>query len=153
MMYTEYLTKTTQSFNSIVCLGLDPVLEKIPNKEDTIRKTIVTFFSSILDEIIKQKTYPGAVKPNYAFYAQYGFEGLYALKEVIDLFKAESIPVILDSKRGDIGTTSAAYAKETFDFFNADAVTLAPYMGFDSIDPFVTNYSDKGYYILCRTSN
>ena len=151
--YKEYLSSSSAKYSSIVCLGLDPVLERIPVNEKTVEKKIVVFFSSMLDEIIKRNIYPSAVKPNYAFYAQYGFEGLAALKQVIDIFKSASIPVILDSKRGDIGTTSAAYAKETFDFFQADAVTLAPYMGYDSIEPFVTAYPDKGYYILCRTSN
>ena len=151
--YRSYLESSAKKYSSIVCLGLDPVLERIPVEESSIEKKIVIFFSSMLDEIVKQKVYPSAVTPNYAFYAQYGFEGLSALKKVIDMFKSESIPVILDSKRGDIGTTSAAYAKETFDFFQADAVTLAPYMGYDSIEPFVTAYPDKGYYILCRTSN
>lgn len=153
MKYTEYLTTSADKFNSIVCLGLDPVLDKIPIEEKDVHKKILIFFTALLNEMIKTKTFPGAVKPNYAFYAQYGFEGLHALKEIIDLFKKESIPVILDSKRGDIGTTSEAYAKETFDFFNADAVTLSPYMGFNTVEPFITHYPGKGYYILCRTSN
>jgi len=153
MTYTDLLSTSSDRFDSIVCLGLDPVLDKIPLSETDVRVKITRFFKEILSEIKNQNIYPSAVKPNYAFYAQYGFDGLYALKDVIDMYKAESIPVILDSKRGDIGTTSAAYAKESFEFFGADAVTLAPYMGYDSISPFIDKYPDKGYYILCRTSN
>ena len=153
MKYNEYLVSAADKFNSIVCLGLDPVIDKIPINDKDNYKKILNFFTTILNEMIKTNTFPAAVKPNYAFYAQYGFEGLHALKEIIDLFKKESIPVILDSKRGDIGNTSEAYAKETFDFFCADAVTLSPYMGFDTLAPFITLYPNKGYYILCRTSN
>jgi orotidine-5'-phosphate decarboxylase len=153
MNYRELLSHMTQKTGSIVCLGLDPDIDKIPVKDSDIRNKIYIFFESILNEIIKRNIFPATVKPNYAFYAQYGFDGLHALKDTIALFKKNGIPVILDAKRGDIGTTSLAYAREAFDFFDADAVTLSPYMGLDSISPFGEKYPEKGYYVLCRTSN
>jgi len=153
MNYSDLLVSTAKKWKSIVCLGLDPVLEKIPINETNLRKKIFIFFESILNEIVRQNIYPSAVKPNYAFYAQYGFDGLHALKDVISLYQHAGLPVILDAKRGDIGSTSQAYARECFEFFNADAVTLSPYMGYDSIHPFLTFNPDKGIYVLCRTSN
>ena len=96
---------------------------------------------------------PGAVKPNYAFYAQYGLEGIATLEKLIKIYKSAGIPVILDYKRGDIGKTAAAYSREAFDFFDADAVTLSPYLGYDSIEPYIKGFPEKGYYILTKTSN
>ncbi len=152
MNYIEQLKFSYQKFSSLICLGLDPILEDIPEQGDCGKK-IYTFYYNILNKIIQKKVYPSAVKPNYAFYAQYGFDGLHALIRVIELFKAEGFPVILDVKRGDIGKTAQAYAKEAFDFFKADAVTISPYLGFDSISPFVEDFPDKGCYILTKTSN
>lgn len=152
MDYLQLLKETANHHKSIVCLGMDPLLDKIPIK-GSIYKRIVSFYEGILEGMRKLKTYPGAVKPNYAFYAQYGLPGIKALHKVITIYKSEGFPVILDVKRGDIGTTAEAYAKEAFDFFSADAVTLSPYMGYDSIRPFIDNYPDKGYYILTKTSN
>ncbi len=153
MNFVEKLKTSAKNFNSILCMGLDPVIEKIPIKNEKIYDKIVIFYTEILNQILKKKIYPASVKPNYAFYAQYGFDGIKALKTIIQIYKAEGFDIILDVKRGDIGTTAAAYAKEAFEFFTADAVTLAPYMGYDSIKPFVDNYPEKGYYVLCKTSN
>jgi len=153
MNYLNLLNASAERFNSIISLGLDPMLGEIPVKLGTIKETIISFFESILNEIIHKGIYPAAIKPNYAFYAQYGIEGIEALISIIELFKHEGFPVILDAKRGDIGKTSEAYSKEAFDFFKADALTLSPYMGFDSINPFIKNNPDKGYYILNKTSN
>ena len=148
MDYCSYLEQTYLKYNNIVCLGLDPVIDRIPIKETNIQKKIFTFFESLSNQIVKRNVYPSAVKPNYAFFAQYGFDGLHALKDTIDLYKSIGIPVILDAKRGDIGSTSTAYANEAFNFFNADAVTLSPYMGLDSVQPFIKAYPEKGLYIL-----
>jgi orotidine-5'-phosphate decarboxylase len=153
MNYLEKLKTSAKKFNSIVSMGLDPVIEDIPVSTGSIKEKIICFYEEILNRIIQANEYPGAVKPNYAFYAQYGMDGIEALVYLIKLYKSNEIPVILDSKRGDIAKTAHAYAKETFDFFNADAVTLAPYMGYDSISPFTDNYPEKGFYILNKTSN
>lgn len=152
MNYLELLKHSATRFNSIVCLGLDPVIEDIPLSGKPA-EVIISFYEKILNRMVQTKTYPGAVKPNYAFYAQYGFEGIEALHKIIQIYSKEGFPVILDVKRGDIGKTAQAYAKESFDFFRADAVTLSPLLGYDSISPFIKGYPDKGYYVLTRTSN
>lgn len=153
MNYIELLKTTADKYASIVCLGLDPVLEDIPLEKGTPGGRIYTFYEGILNAIVKEKVYPASVKPNYAFYAQYGFDGLEALHKIIKLYRGAGFPVILDVKRGDIGKTADAYSREAFEFFEADAVTLSPYMGYDSISPFMKNYPDRGYYILNKTSN
>ncbi len=153
MSYTDFLKQSAKRFGSIVCLGLDPVVESIPIENEAAGKKIVIFYERILEAIQRNKVYCSAVKPNYAFYAQYGIEGIQALVRVISLYKEQGFPIILDVKRGDIGTTAEAYAREAFSFFNADAVTLSPYLGYDSIAPFVKAYPGKGIYVLNKTSN
>lgn len=153
MNYINLLKESAEKYSSIVCLGLDPVIEDIPEKDGTPGERIYKFYENILNILVKKNIYPGAVKPNYAFYAQYGIDGIIFLEKVITIYKKAGIPVILDYKRGDIGKTAAAYAKEAFDFFKSDAVTLSPYLGYDSIEPYIKNYPDKGYYILTKTSN
>ena len=153
MNYIDLMKDSAKKYSSIVCLGLDPVIEDIPEKDGTPGERIFRFYENILNVIVKKNIYPGAVKPNYAFYAQYGIDGIISLEKIISIYKKAGIPVILDYKRGDIGKTAAAYAKEAFDFFKADAVTLSPLLGYDSISPFIKAYPDRGYYILTRTSN
>jgi len=123
------------------------VLEKIPLKEGNTEARIIHFYSSILDASPKVS----ALKPNYAFFAQYGFEGLRALRELIAKYKGK-YPIILDAKRGDISTSAGAYAREIFEFYGADATTVSPYTGSDSIKPFM-QFPDCFSYVLCRTSN
>jgi len=152
MDFTERLRQAAEKNKSIVCMGLDPVLEKIPVKGDTEQR-ITKFYLDILNAVNSSDAKPGIVKPNYAFYAQYGFEGLRALKKIIEEYKKHFL-VILDCKRADIGNTSAAYAKEVFDFWGADAITVQPYLGYDSIKPFIDYCKKgKGVYLLVRTSN
>src|SRR3972149_4337849 len=92
-----------------------------------------------------------AYKPNIAFYEALGREGWDALKRTREYIPAD-IPVIVDAKRGDIGNTAKAYARGLFDYFKFDAATASPYLGFDSLEPFI-GYRDRGVFILCRTSN
>jgi len=92
-----------------------------------------------------------AYKPNIAFYEAMGSEGVEALKRTRD-YIPEGIPAIVDAKRGDIGNTARAYARSLFDHFNFDATTASPYLGYDSLEPFI-EYRDRGVFILCRTSN
>jgi orotidine-5'-phosphate decarboxylase len=155
MNYLEMLKQSAEEHKSLVCLGMDPVLEKIPIQNKPIEETIVEFYQNILNACESTNSLPAVCKPNYAFYGQYGFDGLRALKKVIDLVKAKNIPVILDAKRGDIGKTSAAYAKEVYGFWGADCVTVAPYMGWDTVKPFIewSVEKGKGMYVLARTSN
>ena len=94
----------------------------------------------------------GVVKPQAAFYERYGAAGFAALEEVIAAARAAGLIVIADAKRGDIGSTAEQYAKEAFERYGADAVTLSPFMGFDSVQPYL-KYEGKGAFLLCRTSN
>ena len=152
--YLELLAESAREHKSIACFGLDPDISQMPSSLMQPREEkIVYFFSQIIDAALAQSPSIGAIKPNYAYFAQYGFDGLRAMKAIIDKYKGK-LPIILDAKRGDIGKSSEAYAKEAFDFWNADAVTVSPYMGYDSVSPFLERCkSGKGAYILCRTSN
>jgi orotidine-5'-phosphate decarboxylase len=153
MNYVEQLKLRSYDVGHIFCLGIDPVLERIPLQGET-EDIIVRFYSSIVDGCYNEGLVPALVKPNIAFFEQYGFPGLRALKKLIAFLKAKNIPIVLDAKRGDIGRTSAAYARAVFDFWQADAVTVAPYIGYDSVVPFAEWCSrGKGVYILNRTSN
>ncbi len=155
MNYSELLLNSAEKFSSIVCMGADPVIERIPIKEKDVEKKIAKFYSEIIDAAVAENAVPGTVKPNYAFYAQYGFPGLRALKTVCGLAREKGIPLVLDAKRGDIGKTNAAYAREAFEFWQADCVTLSPFLGSDSVEPFVQQCEQKGkgVYLLNRTSN
>ncbi|MFH1240009.1 MAG: orotidine-5'-phosphate decarboxylase [Candidatus Diapherotrites archaeon] len=155
MDYVDLLRDIAERNESIVCVGLDPIIERIPHEHHDIKEMISDFYIEMLDEFVREGSLPGAVKPNYAFYAQYGFDGLKALEKIIKKSRKLSIPVIFDGKRGDIGKTSSAYAKEAFDFWEADSLTVAPYMGADSVGPFIKECETrgKGIYILNRTSN
>ena len=151
MKYEEKLIAASGKSGSILCLGIDPVIEEIPLKEQSPEKKIIKFYSDIIDATEKSV---GAAKLNYAFFAQYGFAGLRALKKMLHHCKNKKIITVLDAKRGDIGKSSEAYAKEAFEFWKADAVTVSPYMGTDSVQPFL-NYGEKGKgtYVLVKTSN
>jgi orotidine-5'-phosphate decarboxylase len=147
--FIENCRERFEKVNSVLCLGLDPVIEKFPIKNDGIEKTIVGYFTELISNFHGKIL---AVKPNMAFYEQYGIEGYSALKKVVELAANYGLPVILDAKRGDIGNTSLAYARACFDELKADAVTLSPYLGEDSLSPFF-GYKDKGFFVLDRTSN
>ena len=124
-------------------MGLDTSPELIPSG-----MTVFEFNKAIIDATSDLVC---AYKPNLAFYEVQGEKGLETLHNTIK-YIPKDIPVIGDAKRGDIGNTSAAYAKALFDDFDFDAVTVSPYLGFDSIEPFL-KYKEKGVIILCRTSN
>jgi orotidine-5'-phosphate decarboxylase len=153
MNYIELLKQATERTGSIVSVGLDPVYGKIPLGEN-VEESIVKFFKDQIEAFVTEDCLPGAFKPQSADYEQYGIEGLKALKRVVEIAKKTGIPVILDAKRGDIGRTSEAYARAIYETWGFDCTTIAPYMGSDSVGPFI-EYSEKGkgVYILCRTSN
>lgn len=144
----QKLIELIKDKKTLLCVGLDTDLDKIPEVFPKNSSGIIEFNKEII-EATKDLTI--AYKINFAFYEQYGVAGYKAL---YDTFKA--IPpshfVIADAKRGDIGNTSMAYAKSIFDYFNADAITVNPYMGYDSLSPFF-NYKDKIIFILALTSN
>ncbi|MFA6489945.1 MAG: orotidine-5'-phosphate decarboxylase [Candidatus Micrarchaeia archaeon] len=152
--YLELLESSARERQSIACFGLDPVLELMPESLMQPREEkIVYFYTQIIDAALAEKQSISALKPNYAFFAQYGFDGLRALKTIIERYSGK-LPIILDAKRGDIGKSSAAYANEVFNFWGADATTVSPYMGYDSVSPFIERCkTGRGVYVLCRTSN
>ncbi len=149
MTFMEKLAGAMQKNNSLVCVGLDPAIGKLPECIRNRPDAIYEFNCRIVDQT---KDLVCAYKPQAAYYA--GQDCDEALKESILYIKkvAPDVPVILDVKRGDIGSTAEYYAKEAFERYQADAVTVNPYMGFDAVKPFL-DYEDKGVIILCRTSN
>jgi orotidine-5'-phosphate decarboxylase len=149
MNFHDKIHKICEKNNSLLCVGLDIDLEKIPNyllKNSS--SPLIDFNHKIIDETTDLVC---AYKLNMAFYEQFGIEGIQLLTDTIDYIPKEVV-IILDGKRNDIGNTAARYAKSLFNKFKADAVTLSPYLGIDSIQPFL-EYTDHLSFILCRTSN
>lgn len=111
------------------------------------------FYLDLLAECLRRNVLPAAVKPNIAFYEAHGLDALAALAEIIREWRKAGVLVVLDAKRGDIGKTSAAYARMAFEVYGVDAITVAPYMGLDSVQPFQQASHGQGVYLLVRTSN
>jgi len=142
MSFIAKLLNISRKNKSLLCIGLDPNPESMPEVD------ILEFNKAIIDATCDLVcTY----KPNLAFYEALGIEGLTILQRTMEYIPSD-IPVIGDAKRGDIGNTAKAYAKALFSTFGFDAATVNPYLGFDSVEPFI-EYQDKGVFILCRTSN
>jgi len=148
MNFIEKYLKAAQKNNSLLCIGLDSDLNKIPKFLAKSRDALFEFNKKIIDATSDLVC---AYKPNMAFYEVQGSSGLDSLKKTIRQIP-KNIPVILDAKRGDIGNTNKMYAKEIFEYFEADATTLSPYLGEDSISSFA-EYKDKFSFVLCLTSN
>ncbi|HEX77077.1 MAG TPA: orotidine-5'-phosphate decarboxylase [Dehalococcoidia bacterium] len=142
MSFIEKLLDAARRNRSWLCVGLDPDPALMPKVD------LLQFNKAIIDATADLVC---AYKPNLAFYEALGVEGLLALKQTAD-YAPEGIPVIGDAKRGDVGHTARAYARALFEAFGFDAVTVNPYLGQDSVEPFL-EYSDRGVFILCRTSN
>jgi len=159
MLYTgnmetffTFLERRVDDCASLLCIGLDPHVSDIPfPTADAARDFCLRLVKATAP-------YAAAFKPNAAFFEVFGAEGWDALKQVIEAVAEESarlgstIPVILDAKRGDIASTAEAYAKSAFENLGVHAITLSPYLGKDSIDPFLA-YKEKGVFLLCKTSN
>ncbi len=150
MNYLEQLKKRAEGCGNILCMGIDPEIEKIPLKAGT-EEAIIKFYLDIFDAIESEGIKFPAIKPNIAFFEQYGFDGLRALKSIIERAKKMDFQIILDAKRGDIGKTAKAYADSAFRFWGADAITIHPYLGSDSIFPFLEE--EHGAYVQVRNSN
>ena len=149
MKFIDIIEASWEKNNSLLCVGLDTNLEKIPSvllKQD---KPLFEFNKNIVDATADLVC---AYKPQIAFYAASGSED--ELEMTIEYIhdRYPEIPVILDAKRGDIGSTAELYAKEVFDRYKADAVTVNPYLGSDTLTPFLER-EEKGVIVLCRTSN
>lgn len=151
MTFLQKLDKIIKKNNSLLSIGLDPDLDKIPKNFLKLDDPLFAFNKNVIDSTYELVC---AYKPQIAHYAACGITGINSLLKTINyvLQKYPTIPIILDAKRADIGSTSQLYAKEAFDVFKADAVTVNPYFGLDSLQPFLER-KDKGIIILCRTSN
>ena len=147
--FIEKLERAWDVNGSLVCVGLDPEIERFPPQVVDQASPIFQFNKAIIDATADLVC---AYKPQFAHYAAYEAED--QLERTIDYIQSTypGIPVILDSKRGDVGNTAERYAIEAFERYHADAVTVNPYLGGDSMEPFL-KYEDKGVIILCRTSN
>ena len=150
--FFTFLEKRVDDSSSLLCIGLDPHADDLSSPAaDSAR-------DFCLDLVKQTARFAAAFKPNAAFFELFGAEGWTALKQVVEAINAESnrlgsrIPIILDAKRGDIASTAEAYATSAFENLGVDCITLSPYLGKDSIEPFIRD-SEKGIFLLCKTSN
>jgi orotidine-5'-phosphate decarboxylase len=148
MQFLQKLHAAQALTNSALCVGLDTDVERLPAPFTRTISSMAVFNRAIIEVTSDLAC---AYKLNWAFYEQYGTEGLQILEETLRHIPPH-IVTIADAKRGDIGNTSAAYAKSTFEMFGCDAVTVAPYMGRDSVQPFL-DYPGKMTFVLALTSN
>lgn len=149
MTFLDMLGAAERQNNSMLCVGLDPEPAKFPGQLNGDASKIYDFCAAIVDATADLVS---AFKPQIAYFAAHRAED--QLERLIAHMRraAPQVPVILDAKRGDIGSTAAQYAIEAFERYGADAVTLSPFMGFDSVTPYL-KYHGKGAFLLCRTSN
>jgi orotidine-5'-phosphate decarboxylase len=147
MTITERLVASWASSHSLLCVGLDPEPARFPGSMHGDVASAAEFCNQIVDATLDLVC---AFKPQIAYFSAFGGEE--ALERVIAHIRdvAPGVPVILDAKRGDIGPTASQYAKEAFDRYGADAVTVNPYLGYDTLEPFIERGS---VFVLCRTSN
>ena len=148
MKFKERISELVRERKSLICVGLDSDLNKIPEHLKSADNPILEFNKQIIDATSDLCV---AYKPNLAFYECLGSKGWEILKATLAVVP-NSIPVIVDAKRGDIGNTSRMYAQAIFDYLGGDAVTLTPYLGEDSLAPFF-EYKDKFAFVLALTSN
>ncbi len=150
-MKTAQLVSQIRKKKSFLCIGLDTDLDKIPGHLHEERDPIFSFNKAIIDATADLAV---AYKPNTAFYEAYGIDGWKSLKKTIEYLNSQypEIFTIADAKRGDIGNTSSRYARAFFEDLNFDSVTVAPYMGRDSVEPFLA-FEDKHTILLALTSN
>lgn len=146
--FRERLEQAIAQNHSLLCIGLDPDLERFPTGIPRDPEGIVVFNRAIIEATADLVC---AYKPNLAFYLQYGAAGIAALATTRQLIPPH-IPVILDAKLGDIASTSAAYARAVFETLGFDALTVHPYLGSEALEPFLST-SDRGVFVLVRTSN
>ena len=150
--FFSFLEKRVDDCSSLLCVGLDPHVSELSSP------TAASALDFCLTLIKATAPYAAAFKPNAAFFEVFGAEGWTALRETVSAIHEESkrlgskIPIILDAKRGDIASTAEAYAKSACESLGVDCITLSPYLGKDSIDPFIQN-PEKGIFLLCKTSN
>ena len=149
MNFLTMLRTAQQQNASLLCVGLDPEPSRFPDHIYGDANKIYDFCAAIVDATADLAI---AFKPQIAYFAAHRAEG--QLERLMEHIRrvAPHVPIILDAKRGDIGSTAEQYAIEAFERYGADAVTLSPFMGFDSVQPYLKHH-DKGAFLLCRTSN
>ena len=149
MRFTDQLAAAARRHQSMLCVGLDPDPARLPGAWKGDPSRIADFCAAIVDAT---KDLVCAFKPQIAYFAAHRAED--QLERLMAHIRrvAPEVPVILDAKRGDIGATAEQYAREAFERYQADALTLSPFMGFDSIEPYL-RWDGKGLFLLCRTSN
>ncbi len=149
MTFIDKLAAAWTANRSLLCVGLDPDTAKFPAHLKDASDAIVQFCRAIIDATADTAC---AFKPQIAYFAAQGAED--QLEDICAYLRERypKIPVVLDAKRGDIGATAEQYAREAFERYGADAVTVNPYMGFDSVAPYL-EWQDRGAIVLCRTSN
>ncbi|MFM7226184.1 MAG: orotidine-5'-phosphate decarboxylase [Betaproteobacteria bacterium] len=149
MNFIDKLANAIRQHDSLLCVGLDPDITRFPGVLKGRSDAVFEFCRAIIDATA---SYACAFKPQIAYFAALAAED--QLQAICDYLNQRypQIPIILDAKRGDIGATAQQYAREAFERYKADAVTVNPYMGFDSIEPYL-QWSEKGVIVLCRTSN
>lgn len=149
MTFLAQLRAAEQKNNSLLCVGLDPEPSRFPGRLQNDASRVYDFCAAIVEATADLVI---AFKPQIAYFAAHRAED--QLEKLVAHIRktASHVPVILDAKRGDIGATAEQYAKEAFERYGADAVTLSPFMGFDSVQPYL-KYEGKGAFLLCRTSN
>jgi len=149
MTFLEQLQGAERQNGSLLCVGLDPEPSKFPANLKGDASKIYDFCAQIVDATADLAI---SFKPQIAYFAAHRAED--QLEKLMEHMRrnAPHVPTILDAKRGDIGSTAEQYAKEAFERYGADAVTLSPFMGFDSVQPYL-KYHGKGAFLLCRTSN
>jgi orotidine-5'-phosphate decarboxylase len=149
VIFTTKLANAIRQHDSLLCVGLDPDIARFPGVLKGRSDAVFEFCRAIIDATA---SYACAFKPQIAYFAALAAED--QLQAICDYLNQNypDIPIVLDAKRGDIGATAQQYAREAFERYKADAVTVNPYMGFDSIEPYL-EWSEKGVIVLCRTSN
>ncbi|RZT04343.1 orotidine-5'-phosphate decarboxylase [Duganella sp. CF402] len=149
MTFINKLSAAWTANDSLLCVGLDPDMAKLPAQFQNDPQGIYQFCREIIDATADLAC---SFKPQIAYFAALSAED--QLQQICDYVRENypHIPLIMDAKRGDIGATARQYAREAYDRYGADAVTVNPYMGFDSVEPYM-EWSDRGVIILCRTSN
>lgn len=147
-MFTDRLNKIIRDKKSLLCIGLDTEIERIPAMLLSEIDPLFTFNKSIIEAT---KDYAAAYKLNIAFYESLGFPGWELLEKTLSIMPSDVL-VIADAKRADIGNTSKKYAETYFKTYHFDAITVSPFMGLDSVMPFL-DFADRGIFILCLTSN
>ncbi len=156
--FFTFLERRVDDCSSLLCIGLDPHISDLRKDGQPPVPTATSALDFCVNIVKQTARYAAAFKPNAAFFEVFGAEGWTALKQVIEAINDQSnrygsrIPIILDAKRGDIASTAEAYAQSAFENLGVDCITLNPYLGEDSIEPFL-GYPERGVFLLCKTSN